>query len=111
MNFMRERKGQNNKCTIRNQHGRIVATVYTGERDAQRIIDCVNAMADMEEREREKADFKSIHAAKAENTKQEGQNDATGTGTETPSASAEHERGERVSPDDDARSDDAGSIF
>lgn len=111
-NFVRERKGQNFKCTIRNQHGRIVATVYTGERDAQRIIDCVNAMADMEERERAKADFKSIHAAKAENTKQEGQNHAsTGTGTETPSASAEHERGERVSPDGDARSDDAGSIF
>ena len=41
-----------------------------------------------------------------------GQNDAsTGTGTETPSASEEHERGERVSPDGDARSDDAGSIF
>ena len=38
-NFVRERKGQNNKCTIRNQHGRIVATVYTGERHAQRIID------------------------------------------------------------------------
>lgn len=93
-NFVRERKGQNNKCTIRNQHGRIVATVYTGERDAQRIIDCVNAMADIEERERAKADFKSIHAAKAENTKQEGQNYAnTGTGTETPSASAEQERG------------------
>ena len=108
---MRERKGQNNKCTIRNQHGRIVATVYTGELDALRIIDCVNAMADMEERERAKADFKSIHAAKAENTKQEGQNDATGTGTETPSASAEHEHGERVTPDGDARSDDAGSVF
>ena len=49
---------------------------------------------------------------RSKGTVQEGQNHAsTGTGTETPSASAEHERGERVSPDDDARSDDAGSIF
>ena len=38
-----------------------------------------------------KADFKSIYAAKAENTKQEGQNnESTGTGTEMPSSSAEH---------------------
>lgn len=40
-NFRRERDGKECKCTLRDAHGRIVATVYTGEADAKRIIDCV----------------------------------------------------------------------
>ena len=46
-NFMRQRMGKPNKVTLRRpeRKGRIIATVYSGEDDAQYIADCVNARA------------------------------------------------------------------
>lgn len=43
-NYIRERRGQECKCTVRSavRKGRIVATIYSGEADAQYIIRAVN---------------------------------------------------------------------
>lgn len=42
--YMRHRNGQAQKCTLRSsvRGGKVVATVYTGEEDAQYILDAVN---------------------------------------------------------------------
>ena len=46
-NFLRQRMGKPNKVMLRcpERKGRIIATVYSGEDDAQYIADCVNARA------------------------------------------------------------------
>lgn len=43
-NYLRERRGQECKCTVRSavRKGKIVATIYSGEADAQYIIRAVN---------------------------------------------------------------------
>lgn len=43
-NYLRERMGLHDKCTIRSavRKGKIVATIYSGEADAQYIIRAVN---------------------------------------------------------------------